>query len=213
MIGSAGITAESRVVVVGKTDTTTDQVNLTRVAWTLIYGGIENVAILDGGFNAWKEAKKPLSTKARKPTAVTYQGKTNKSLSATKEYVVSTIGQSNIIDTRMPDFFFGVSKLQVPFVAKAGRIKGSVSLPSAWIFTKEGAFKGKDDLDAMAAGVIGKDLSKEAITYCDTGRLASGWSFVLREMLGYKNVKLYDGSSQEFTKDPNVPMVKYQWCN
>ena len=213
VIGSAGIKAESRVVVVGKTDTTTDQVNMTRVAWTLIYGGIENVAILDGGFNAWKEAKKPISTETRKPKAVTYQGKTNKSLVATKEYVVSKIGQSNIIDTRMPDFFFGVSKLQVPFVEKAGRIKGSVSLPSAWIFTKEGAFKSKDDLDAMAAGVIGKDLSKEAITYCDTGRLASGWWFVLHEMLGYKDVKGYDGSSQEFTKDPNVPMVKYRWCN
>ena len=147
---------------------------MTRVAWTLIYGGIEHVAILDGGFNAWKEAKRPISTETRKPKAVTYQGKINKSLVATKEYVVSKIGQSSVIDTRMPDFFFGVSKLQVPFVEKAGRIKGSVSLPSAWIFTKEGAFKSKDDLDAMAAGVIGKDLSKEAITYCDTGEARFG---------------------------------------
>ncbi|MHB8772914.1 MAG: sulfurtransferase [Syntrophales bacterium] len=211
VIGSAGIKAGSRVVIAGNVDAVVDQVNLTRVAWTLIYGGVDNVAILDGGFKAWKEAKKAVSPEARKPKAVTYQGKVNKSVVASKEYVISKIGKSSIIDTRMPDFFFGVSKL--PFVEKAGRIKNSVSLPSAWIFTKEGKFKGKDDLEAMAAGVIGKDTAKESIAYCDTGRLASGWWFVLREVLGYKDVKSYDGSSQEFTKDPNVPMAKYTWCN
>ena len=156
VIGSAGIKAGSHVVVVGKTDTMADQVNLTRVAWTLIYGGIENVAVLDGGFNKWKEAKKPISTETMKPKAGTYQGKANKSLFATKEYVISKIGKANIIDTRMPDFFFGVSKLD--FVERAGHVKGAVALPSAWIFAKEGTFKSKEDLEAMAAGVIGKDI-------------------------------------------------------
>ncbi|MBU1150976.1 MAG: sulfurtransferase, partial [Proteobacteria bacterium] len=82
---------------------------------------------------------------------------------------------------------------------------------SPWIFAKDGTFKNKKYLETMAVGVIGKDLSKESITYCDTGRLASGWWFVLREMLGYKDVKVYDGSSQEYAKDPNAPMVKYTW--
>ncbi|MCX5825469.1 MAG: rhodanese-like domain-containing protein [Deltaproteobacteria bacterium] len=209
VIGSAGIKAGSHVVVVGKTDTATDLVNMTRVAWTLIYGGVENVAILDGGFNKWKEGKKTISTETIKPKAGTYQGKANKSLFAKKEYVVSKIGKANIIDTRMPDFFFGVSKLD--FVERAGHVKGAVALPSPWIFAKDGTFKSKEDLEAMAAGVIGKDISKESITYCDTGRLCSGWWFVLREMLGYKDVKAYDGSSQEFMKDPNFPVVKYSW--
>ena len=209
VIGSAGIKAGSHVVVVGKIDTVVDQVNLTRVAWTLIYGGIENVAILDGGFNKWKEAKKPVSTETVKPKAGTYQGKANKALFATKDDVIRKIGKANIIDTRMPDFFFGVSKLD--FVERAGHVKGAVALPSPWIFAKDGTFKSKEDLEAMAAGVIGKDLSKESITYCDTGRLCSGWWFVLREMLGYKDVKAYDGSSQEYAKDPNAPMVKYTW--
>ncbi|MFH2075516.1 MAG: rhodanese-like domain-containing protein [Pseudomonadota bacterium] len=209
VIGFAGIKAGSHVVVVGKTDTVADLMNMTRVAWTLVYGGIENVSILDGGFNIWKEAKKPISTETMKPKAGTYQGKANKSLFATKEYVVSKIGKANIIDTRIPDFFFGVSKLD--FVERAGHVKGAVALPSPWIFAKEGTFKNKEDLEAMAAGVIGKDVPKESITYCDTGKFASGWWFVLREMLGYKDVKVYDGSSQEYAKDPNAPMVKYTW--
>jgi thiosulfate/3-mercaptopyruvate sulfurtransferase len=49
-------------VVTGKTDTPTDQVNQTRVAWTLKYAGLENVAILDGGYNKWVTDKKPVST-------------------------------------------------------------------------------------------------------------------------------------------------------
>jgi thiosulfate/3-mercaptopyruvate sulfurtransferase len=109
----------------------------------------------------------------------------------------------------MPDFFFGVSKLD--FVDRAGHIKGAVSLPSPWIFTKDGTFKPKEELEAMAAGVIGKDMAKEIIVYCDTGRLCKGWGFVLREVLGYKDVKSYDGSAQEWGKDMNAPMVKYSW--
>ncbi len=109
----------------------------------------------------------------------------------------------------MPDFFFGVSKLD--FVERAGHIKDAVSLPSAWIFTKEGTFKSKEGLDAMASGVVGKEMSKEMIIYCDTGRLCSGWWFIFREVLGYKDVKAYDGSMQEWAKDPNAPVVKYNW--
>ena len=57
----------------------------------------------------------------------------------------------------------------------------------------------------------GKSRSREVILYCDTGRLASGWWFYLSEVLGYKNVKMYDGSSQEWAGDPKAPMVKYNW--
>src|SRR4030042_44647 len=55
-------------------------VNMTRVAWTLIYAGGENVAILDGGFNKWKDDKKTLSKEMVKPKAGEYKGKANKAL-------------------------------------------------------------------------------------------------------------------------------------
>jgi|WetSurMetagenome_2_1015567.scaffolds.fasta_scaffold43415_2 thiosulfate/3-mercaptopyruvate sulfurtransferase len=209
IIGSVGITTDSWVVIVGKADTATDQVNLTRVGWTLKYAGVENVAILDGAYNKWVADKKPVSMEAVKPQSADFKPKWNKQIVVTKDYVLSAIGKSGIIDTRMPDFYFGVSKLD--FVARAGHIKSAVSLPSPWIFTKEGAFKGKDDLEAMAAGVIGMDKSKELVIYCDTGRLCSGWWWVLSEILSYKNVKAYDGSSQDWAKDASVPMVKYSW--
>jgi thiosulfate/3-mercaptopyruvate sulfurtransferase len=210
-IGSAGITADSRVVLVGFTESTTDLVSLTRVAWTLIYAGIENVAILDGGFNKWEEAKKPISTTAVKTRRKIYQGKFNKAIFAPKAYILSKIGKATLVDARMPDVFFGISKSSL--VAREGHIKGAASLPAVWIFTKEGTFKSKEELQEMAAGIVGKDLTKEIIAYCDTGRLCTGWWFVLREILGYEDVKSYDGSSQEYAKDPNAPMVKYRWCD
>ncbi|MGA7105691.1 MAG: rhodanese-like domain-containing protein [Candidatus Deferrimicrobiaceae bacterium] len=69
----------------------------------------------------------------------------------------------------------------------------------------------KEELAAYAAGVVGKDKAAEIITYCDTGLLASGWWFVLSEVLGYRNVKIYDGSMQEWATDAGASMVKYTW--
>jgi thiosulfate/3-mercaptopyruvate sulfurtransferase len=209
IISSSGIRSDSLVVVIGKTDTVPDRVNQTRVAYTLIYAGVENAAVLDGAYNKWMKDKKPVSTEMVKPKTVEYKGKVNKGMFATKDYVLGRIGKSIIVDTRMPDFFFGVSKL--PIVGKAGHIMGAVSLPSPWIFGEDGAFKAKEELEAMAAGVIGTDKSKEIIVYCDTGRLCKGWGFALREVLGYKGVKSYDGSMQEWGKDPATPVVKYRW--
>lgn len=208
IIGSAGIKTDSLVVVVGKTDTVPDLVNAPRVAKTLIYAGVENVGLLDGGFTQWAKDKKPVANVETRPTAVAYTGKVNPAVFASQGEVQSKIGKATIIDTRMPDFYFGVSKL--PFVGKAGHIPGAVSLPSPWIYS-EGLFKAKAELEAMAVGVVGTDKTKEMIVYCDTGRLCSGWWFILREVLGYQHVKSYDGSMQEWGKDPNTPVVKYRW--
>lgn len=209
IIVGAGINKNSTVVLVGSVANTTELVNLTRVAWTLTYAGLEKISILDGGFNAWKKSGKVLVTEIKKPKSGDFKLKINKNIYADKEYVKSAIYKSIIVDTRLPEFFFGVSKLD--FVARGGHIESAVNLPSAWIFTKDGNFKGIDDLDAIVKGVLGSDKAKEVITYCDTGRLASGWWFVLYKILGYKNVKMYDGSSEEWAKDNNLPMIKYSW--
>jgi len=209
LVMSAGIDKATAVVVVGKADTTTDQVNATRVAWTLRYAGAAQVGVLDGGINKWSADKKPISTDVGKVEAAKGAVTPNRQFPASKADVAAKLGKAILVDTRMPEFFFGTAK--IPIVAREGRIPQSVNLPSAWVFTKEGAFKTREDLEAMAAGVVGKDKSAEIITYCDTGRLGSGWWFVLSEVLGYRNVRMYDGSTQEWAADANAPMVKYTW--
>jgi thiosulfate/3-mercaptopyruvate sulfurtransferase len=209
LLRASGIDKNTPVVVVGKVDTTTDQVNNTRIAWTLRYVGLSQVGVLDGGMNKWAAENKTVSTEAAKVQASKADFQPNAKFPATKAEVSSKLGKAVVVDSRMPEFFFGIAK--IPLVAREGRLPQSVNLPSAWIFTKEGTFKPTAELQAMVSGVVGDDKSAEIITYCDTGRLATGWWFVLSEVLGYQNVKMYDGSAQEWAADASMPMVRYSW--
>jgi thiosulfate/3-mercaptopyruvate sulfurtransferase len=61
-------------------------------------------------------------------------------------------------------------------------------------------------LASLATKAVGNDMSKEFILYCDTGKTCTSWAFVMTEILGYKDVKIYDGSAMEWLADPNAPM-------
>jgi thiosulfate/3-mercaptopyruvate sulfurtransferase len=202
-IGSAGIDADSIVVIVGVTDTVPNQFDMTRVAWTLKYAGVNNVAILNGGQNHWVKANKPVSTDAVRAKSKAYRGKLNRGLFVNKDYVMSRLGKAIILDTRAPAFYEGKEKL--PFVPKVGRIKGAVNLPVGQLFTPEGLYKDEAALLALATAVVGADKTKEIIAYCDTGKTCTAWTFLLTDLFGYQDVKVYDGSSMEWLKDPNAP--------
>jgi len=203
VIGGAGIDKDSLVVVVGKTEKVPEQFDMTRVVWTLKYVGVPNAAILNGGQNQWDKEKKPLSQDMVKAKAKPFKAVVNNNLFVDKAFVLDKIGKATIIDTRGPAFYEGKEKL--PFVAKLGRIKGAVNLPVGQLYTPEGLYKDKATLAALAEKAAGKDLSKETILYCDTGKTATSWAFIMTEMLGYKDVKVYDGSSMEWLADPNAP--------
>ncbi|HEY3278274.1 MAG TPA: rhodanese-like domain-containing protein [Syntrophorhabdaceae bacterium] len=209
LIRSLGIDKDSRVVIVGKSDTPGDLVGITRIAWTLVYGGLENVSLLDGGYNKWTADKKPVSKEAVKAAPSAYQPQWNKSVLATKDYAMKMMKQAVMVDTRLPDAFFGVTKMD--FVARPGHVPGAVCLPSVWMYMKDGTFKAKGDVEAMASGVLGQDKAREYILYCDTGKFCSALWFALTQSLDYKNVKIYDGAMEEWTKDPQAPVVKYTW--
>lgn len=203
IIASAGITPDSQVIIAGNTDIPPNRSGITRIVWTLKYAGLENVAVLDGGWEKWTAQKKPVSTETVRPKPSNFQPRVNNALSATKDYVMSALGKEVIVDTRDPDFFEGKKKLD--FVAKAGRIKGAVNLPAMSAYNQDGTFKSKKELADMAVRAVGTDLQKKIVVYCDTGRLASVWAYLLTDVLGYKNVRMYDGSSEEWMKDPNAP--------
>jgi thiosulfate/3-mercaptopyruvate sulfurtransferase len=215
ILSASGIQLDTVVVVYGTTATGADRVNVTRVAWTLKYAGVQKVSVLSGGIEKWAtREKRELSTEVVRPKAGSYKGKFNRDVLAKKDYLKSRIGKAIIVDAREAPFFSGQQKL--PFVTKAGRIKGSVNLPTIQVFDKYPpgehmeqccwTYKDVATLKNMATGVVGNDLSKEIIVYCDSGRVASAWWFILSDVLGYKNVKNYDGSMEEWTKDETVPI-------
>ncbi|MDD5169624.1 MAG: rhodanese-like domain-containing protein [Syntrophales bacterium] len=202
-IGSAGIGKDSGVVIVGKTDKLPDQFDMTRVAWTLKFAGIGNVAILNGGQNQWVKEKKAMSLDMVKAKTKAYKASMNRGLIVDKKYVLSKLGKATIVDTRGPSFYAGKEKLA--FVAKTGHIKGAVNLPVGLLYTKDGMYKDKRELQQLAVKAVGDDPGKEIILYCDTGKTCTSWAFVMAETLGYKDVKIYDGSFMEWAADPNAP--------
>jgi thiosulfate/3-mercaptopyruvate sulfurtransferase len=216
-IGNLGITKDSLVVIVTAPNPNEPPyyglANATRVADTLIYAGVKNAAILDGGYPKWVAERKPTSKDVPKVTLTTYNNKVNKEMFVSMEYVRKHIGKAVIVDARDAEVYFGVAI--EPFAQKAGHIPTAMSLPTPWMWklNPDGTYvyRDKETLRAMASSVIGKPKANEIIVYCGVGGYASSWWFVLTQVLGYDNVRIFDGSIQEWSRDPKAPMTKYGW--
>jgi thiosulfate/3-mercaptopyruvate sulfurtransferase len=209
LLGSIGIKEESKIVVVGEGISDFDRADAIRVAWTILIAGVKNVSVLDGGFPKWLNEKNPVTVEQPSLQPGEYEGKINTSGLVSKKYVLGKIGKAILVDNRTPDLFFGVTK--EPWALRPGHIKCAVNLPTPWIFREDGLLRSQSDLESMANGVIGRDKTKEIITYCGAGPYASVWSYILTELLGYINVKVYDGSMQEWIMDPAGPVEIHKW--
>jgi thiosulfate/3-mercaptopyruvate sulfurtransferase len=145
------------------------------------------------------------------PEVKVYTGRFKLSVLASKKTVMRNIFTARIIDARIPADFFGVTTPR-EFSEKDGHIAGAVSLPTPWVFTSDGQYKDSEVLAAMARGAVGFPCHhRKNIVYCGVGGFASTWWFILSEVLGYQNVSLYDGSIQEWTRDPYAPVQKFTW--
>ena len=72
--------------------------------------------------------------------------------------------------------------------------------------------RSKQELAEIARGVgIPEDRKTKIITYCNSGQQAGMAWFVLHDLLGYENVKVYDGSILEYSAVENLPLVKFTW--
>ncbi len=209
LMSSLGIKEDSRVVIVGKGVTDFDRADAIRVAWTILTAGVKNVAVLDGGFPKWIKEKRSVSDEQSPQSPGEYKGKVNESVLVSKKYVLGRIGKSILVDARTPDLFFGIATES--WALKPGHIEDAVNLPAPWVFTQDGLLRSQSELESMATGVIGNNKSKEIISYCGVGPYAMVWSYILTELLGYKDVKIYDGSMQEWVMDPVGPIAIYRW--
>ena len=182
---------------------TSDGLEQTLVAYSLARFGCRKVMVLDGGLATWKSENRKLTqdfgTSRLSPFTVEVQ---IEFLIGYEECVrLKDEPDTILLDTRPLSVYEG----QGPWI-KPGHIPGAVNLPTSWMFAKDGSFKEKEVLDVLAAGVIGKDKNREIVTYCDTGTCCPTWYFMLKEVLGYKRIYLYDGSIEEWTADPNAPV-------
>ena len=204
LIGELGIDEDNHVVVVPAGVHASDFGAAARVYWTLKFVGHSKVSILDGGFAAWKAAGHAVETGSKRPSPKIFTAALDKSLLADVGEVdaATRTGSQTLVDARPASFFSGKDKSS--HVAAYGHIPGALSYDSASFYDKAtNRLKPKaeiaDILAALPAGPV--------ISYCNTGHWAATDWFVLSEVLGRKNVKLYPGSMAEWTADATRPVV------
>ncbi len=203
-LGTFGITKHSIVVVVtsGPAEPPYPLADAARVADTLIYAGLKNVSILDGGYAKWVDEGRPTTTDIPVIHPVNYHGRVDKKMFASIDYVKKLTEQNQyksiLIDGRDANVFNG--SVMEPFADKAGHIPTAKSLPAVSIWNKDGTYKSKQELNDIAKAVVGNDKRREIVAYCGVGGYASSWWFVLTQILDYKNVKIYDGAAQEWVR-------------
>lgn len=224
-IGNLGITAESTVVLFGETNIShslkAGYYGLTisaRVAITLLYAGIENVAILDGGYTKWVVEGKNISTENVVPSSSLCKGETNETIFVQKKYIESKLGKSILVDAREANAYFGIEKDFLS--AGEGHIPTSKLLSAPWVWTNSEDQAGEvtwlswidaSKIGEIATAILGENKDEEIIVYCGAGGYACPVYFLLSEQLKYKNVKFYDGSMQDWTANPDAPVVKYKY--
>jgi thiosulfate/3-mercaptopyruvate sulfurtransferase len=182
--------------------------------WQLKYYGHKDVRLMNGGRKKWLEEKRPLSTEASKvaPTAYRATGP-DESLRARKEDVFAIVdknGKGQLVDVRSVDEFTG--KIIAPpgmseTAQRAGHIPGAANIPWAQAANEDGTFKSADQLRLLYEGK-GIKGSGEVIAYCRIGERSSHTWFVLKYLLGYDDVKNYDGSWTEWGNLVGAPIEK-----
>lgn len=210
-LGALGITSSSWVVVVSAPNpgepASYGFSAATRVADTLIYAGVANTSVLDGGYPRWVADAGPVTTEIPAVTPTTYSGQADSSMFVSTEYVKEHLGRAYVVDARDADVYYGVTV--EPWATKAGHIPTAKSLPTPWLWSSDGIFKDVGVLRQMAIGATGPGRGRETIVYCGVGGYASTAWFVLTQVLGYRNVKFYDGAAQAWSK--TEPMTPYRW--
>jgi thiosulfate/3-mercaptopyruvate sulfurtransferase len=204
LIGNLGIDEHSHVVVVPAGVSYTDFGSAARVYWTLKVAGVPDVSILDGGVAGWKAAGLPLQSGDNAPTPKTLFVDADKTPLADLADVekIERSGGATLVDARPAAFFTG--KERAPKVAAYGHIPHAIDVDSADFYdVKTNRLKPKAELAAIAARIPPGPV----VTYCNTGHWSATDWFVLHELLGRKDVKLYDGSMVQWTADPHRPVV------
>lgn len=211
-LGKAGIHSDSWVIIVPELELPRPLADASRAAVTLMHAGVKQVGVLDGGFCYWKKEERPVSSGSsmNENSLVHYDGEINQTIFISKQYITDRIGLSEIVDAREAFEYFG-NYLRAGEWTRRGHIPTAKSLPAFWVWNENLRFKSMDELQDMAAGVVGTVLSREIIIYCGVGGLSPTWFLLLSEEFGYQNVKIFNGSVQEWSQDLNAPLVSYRW--
>lgn len=208
LFSKLGIKPEDNIVIYDNKG----DVDAARLWWMLAkYGHKGRVSLLDGGLKAWEKKGFPVTTKpvALPASNYTFQGVPSEDNTAMLEEVKGALGDTNVIILDCRSLEENTGQEMKKGATRAGKIPGArwVNYTEAIQDTGDAAFCFKNAAALRKLytekGITG---NKEIIVYCHSGVRSSHTTFVLTELLGYKNVKNYAGSWVEWSYFKELPV-------
>lgn len=209
LMSQKGISRDSTVVIYG------DKSNwwAAYALWVFKLFGHEDVRLLDGGREKWIAEGRELTKEQPAVTATDYPviGRDDSVLRAFRDDVLKHFGNP-LIDVRSLEEYTG-ERTHMPAYPEEGALRGghipsAKSVPWAKAAGELGVFKEREELDDIYLGQAGLKEGDNVIAYCRIGERSSHTWFVLNYLLGFKNVRNYDGSWTEWGSLVRVPIVK-----
>ena len=210
LLGSAGVDNNTAIVLYG------DNNNwfAAWAFWQIKYYGHSDVRLMNGGRAKWLAENRPVTTDVPSHAAKTYTAQEpDESIRAYRDHVLAGVnaGGLALVDVRSPQEFSGelLAPPNMPQEGsqRGGHIPGAANIPWAQAANEDGTFKSADELAALYGGK-GIDGSRETVAYCRIGERSSHTWFVLTQLLGYGNVRNYDGSWTEWGSIVGAPIEK-----
>lgn len=209
LLSSRGIRRDSTVVIYG------DNKNwwATYAFWVFKLFGHEDVRILDGGREVWIAEGRELSTQKPVVTPSEYPviKRDDTSIRAYRDDVLQHLGKP-LVDVRSPQEYSG-ERTHMPNypeegALRGGHIPGARSIPWSKAAEENGTFRSRTELEKIYLADAGLDPNEKTIAYCRIGERSSHTWFVLTYLLGFSNVRNYDGSWTEWGCLVGAPIVK-----
>ncbi|WP_114853359.1 sulfurtransferase [Brachybacterium sp. YJGR34] len=210
LMDASGITPETTVVLYG------DKSNwwAAYALWVFALFGHADVRLLDGGRAAWQAEGRAMTTAdAGRPTPTSGYpviAREDAPLRAFREDVLTTLG-GPLIDVRSPQEYSG-ERTHMPDYPQEGTIRGghiptARSVPWARAAAEDGRFRSRAELEAIYREELGFEAAEPTIVYCRIGERSAHTWFVLTHLLGFENVRNYDGSWTEWGNGVRLPIA------
>lgn len=209
LLSAKGISREDTVVIYG------DKSNwwAAYALWVFTLFGHPDVRLLDGGRDKWIAEGRAITTEKPAITPATYPVVTRDDHTerAFREDVLTHLGNP-LIDIRSPQEYTGERVTHPDYpeegVLRGGHIPTARNVPWARAVDTDGGYLPRTELEAIyGAGGLGLGPEDSVITYCRIGERSSHTWFALRFLLGFSDVRNYDGSWTEWGNAVRVPIV------
>lgn len=209
LAAAKGISRDSTIIVYG------DKSNwwASYALWVFTLFGHEDVRLLDGGRDKWVAEGRPLTTDVTVITpAADYPvvERDDSGIRAFKEDIFTHFG-SPLIDVRSPEEYSG-ERTHMPAYPQEGTLRGghipsAASVPWGKAAAEDGTYKSREELTALYLDQAGLKEGDDVVTYCRIGERSSHTWFAIKYLLGFENVRNYDGSWTEWGSAVRVPIV------